>query len=691
MNRAILACLVTMVFVPWLDVSSPVASKEAADADRPALVFHGGRAADAALDDSFVYVAIGARVYVVEPPEGNEPARQRGSSPVLRAAIEDLELVDDLLVAVGSQGAHVLDLSDPMQPASRGSFDPEMPIIDVASFDRYLVLLARRSFDSRLLVVDLQDPWLPRLVATIVSTNDVVWHQLHLASGRAYIAAGEHGVAEVDLRDPTMPRLAAWEERAPARYLAGDEEQLATYWSDRDAMRRHLFFLDISTPGRPVRTGSEEFAEGEFGVAQNMALRDGILYTPSGSTLRLWDVSDGLAAMHLGRLQPNASGRLEGDVNLRDGRLFMATSQRAIWEETAERWSCRGQGLLVMDVRDPAEMREHGSWMPGLPGQVHELVSFGRWIALGDDCGVSLYELSADGGITFRATLLLRRAARLFRAGESVLGVVDDENGLHLFDLTRAPNWTELGSTTISIAPNDGLQSLSATEDQVFIGSGRGMLIAYDIRDPSSIRKRVLAVLSDEPRIEGLVHANDMLFAVGMDHVTASTKYGLWIVDVRDIEDVREIAFVEAPYFPRAVSVRDELVFVAAQTDADPRSDPPMGLLYAFDILDPRAPRRLLELIQPLGRYAVQSGWRMAAGDDLVAIASREDRLRTYALDGSRGGIDELTLPSVALDLAAERSSVFVAVGAGGLGVLDPKGDLTRPASLYVPTALAGR
>jgi hypothetical protein len=103
---------------------------------------------------------------------------------------------------LGARGLVVVDVDDPLQPrivATLGAPELEAPRAVSIQF-RYAFVTDARG----LVVVDVTEPAAPRAVATLAIPEA---GELYVARTYAYVPAGSHGLAIVDVERPTAPRL----------------------------------------------------------------------------------------------------------------------------------------------------------------------------------------------------------------------------------------------------------------------------------------------------------------------------------------------------------------------------------------------------------------------------------------------------------------------------------------------------
>ncbi len=198
-------------------------------------------------------------------------------------------------------GLHVLYVGNPWIPEVLASLEVENGVNDVAIAGDYAYL---GCLSEGFLVVDISNPEDP-VPVTSLDLNGIV--ALALRGNRAIIRRGEEGsrtfISEIDITDPTHPRVLGSVEVPHSQYVPSDisllgEYAYCAYTCDTNVNEGGLLIIDISEPGVPQLVFDyTPIADGGY-VAVH-----GLHAYLSGAGMSVLDISEPRSPVLVGRLQ----------------------------------------------------------------------------------------------------------------------------------------------------------------------------------------------------------------------------------------------------------------------------------------------------------------------------------------------------------------------------------------------------
>lgn len=292
------------------------------------------------------------------------------------------------------RGLSVYDVADPRAPRKAGSLDlPHFENEDVDLHGDVLLISNDPAEGSgRLWTIDISDPARPAILGS-VDTGNAVSGLGHTAScidrcRFAYLAGGPNGIDVYDLTDPKAPRKAA---NAKVPEVSGG---IATH--DVQVDRSGLAWIagfggtaayDTTDPLKPklvARTDDSAKSTyiSEFGLGDGKGLNDFVHH----NSLRLPDAegrdSDVVLITEEDYTRPGCQGagsfqswRIGADKVLRNVDQWSVEADRTKGRAfcSAHYFDARDglvaggwyeQGLRLLDVTDPADIRQVGYWIP---------------------------------------------------------------------------------------------------------------------------------------------------------------------------------------------------------------------------------------------------------------------------------------------------------------------------------------
>src|SRR4029078_9623593 len=108
----------------------------------------------------------------------------------------------------------IIDISNPLNPTIVSSLQDSSKLgfdVDVAVANGYAYVADQGTALGRLAVVDVHNPAQPQIVGLVTSASSQLngAYRIRLRGNFAYVSASSaHGLAAVDISDPTAPRYA---------------------------------------------------------------------------------------------------------------------------------------------------------------------------------------------------------------------------------------------------------------------------------------------------------------------------------------------------------------------------------------------------------------------------------------------------------------------------------------------------
>ena len=222
----------------------------------------------------------------------------RSTGPVILDSLplEDEALDTDLLnelaiVAYGTSGFRVFDLSDADDPADFASFRFTQRVLStVLAGDAAILATAKNELD----IVDLSDPSNPSLLTPYdmggSSSNVVRRLERKGLGGLVYAPAQFSGVELIDFSDPESPlSVGVWEppDNANVFRVAANLDRIAVSGTDPLGTAT-IWLIDFSNPALPVELGSLQRAAG----IEDVDWEGDLLGVVSNGELFVYDVSN---------------------------------------------------------------------------------------------------------------------------------------------------------------------------------------------------------------------------------------------------------------------------------------------------------------------------------------------------------------------------------------------------------------
>lgn len=246
-----------------------------------------------------------------------------------------------------SAGLRVLDLSDPTNPQVVGSYQEEGASIGSVAVAGPLACVTIAPVDSiaRLVVLDVSDPASPRKLGEYKVTN-YLGHRIAVSGNRVLVANDSHGLLVIDLTDPAHPRrIGGYDGRFFGVAAAGTLAWVA----DDDAC---LLALETGKPAVLRQVGGYATT----GRTYQVRVADSRAYVIDRTT--------GFEILDLSNLpEPERLGGYStlpyrvNDLAVAGGHVFLASGGAYIGNQ----W-VNGEGMVVLDVANPANPDRVGSY-----------------------------------------------------------------------------------------------------------------------------------------------------------------------------------------------------------------------------------------------------------------------------------------------------------------------------------------
>ncbi|MFZ1754567.1 MAG: hypothetical protein WBO46_15410 [Caldilineaceae bacterium] len=186
----LLWCLAHAEAAPQAEASAPVHNLE--------LIGQAGGAFKAiAVQEPYVYAAIGPRLAVLDVTDASQPTRT-GQTDVLSFDIYQLAVQDSTVYATSHTGLHLFDVTDPARPVLTAS----LSLPGVVAFVAITGTHAFVATDSQLHIVDISQPSTPQVVYSYpAAVQDVAF------DGNLLLLALGDSLRILDISNPAAPVL----------------------------------------------------------------------------------------------------------------------------------------------------------------------------------------------------------------------------------------------------------------------------------------------------------------------------------------------------------------------------------------------------------------------------------------------------------------------------------------------------
>jgi hypothetical protein len=514
---------------------------------------------------------------------GEEAGRLTFLGSSLWTKAHDVEVRGPFAYCAFLDGLKILDLADARHPK---------PIADLHIGGGFAVALAGNlalvaAGDRGLAVVDVTDPKAPALTGLLDTPGQA--RDVAVDGAVAYVADGTGGVLAVDIAKPAAPKIVgAWDSPGEANGLALNGKTL--FVADGSA---GLAIVDISTPASPKPVGALD----TDGTAESVALAGTWAYVADGAGgIKVVD-----AALPSGPRQTasltasgyahsvSASGKRLAVGCLYDGGfqilditdpaapVVLSTNKytmynegwRVVLEGNAAIVIDYFSGIFFVDIADPAKPKV--TVRVPAPSTVVAVCGRDRYAyAVGELSGVMAVDVAdPDHPAPAGVTGAFRGVQGIAAAGDHVY--VTDRWSIRVFDVSD-PARPRVGK---ALNFTEGIpRTLVVRGHAGYLTADNFGFYTLDFTDPA------LPKIAGSFKLPGFTYG---LAISGDIAYLANSDTGLHLIDVKKLEEPVEIAAFKLAGEPTGLAVRGPLAFVAAG---------PAGLLVV-DVSRPGAPKVL--------------------------------------------------------------------------------------------------
>lgn len=501
---------------------------------------------------------------------------------------------------LGNQGGiHILDVSDPAKPTEVGAFDAGASTgnLTVAGGTAYLATSAG------LIIVDVRDPAKPVKRATVATASTALDHirsyggaGVAVSNGIAYVADGYGGVNLIDVKDPARARHVGWYvvpfDEKSSKFTEADKGLGAAFgiavsgtYVYVAAFNQGMRIVDASNPGRPVEVSHQPTPLWAYQVEVD----GGYAYIGDyDGGLRIVDVSNPKAPREVSFYNPEGTGSYR-HTEPADDYAYAATG---------------AGGVVVLDVKDPAKPKVAGRG--NTPVFSYTVVVSGRYVYCADARSIRVFDAVKPAKPVEVASLPMSGQARTVTVAGRYLYVGDGPRGVAVVDVSDPAHPKEIA---VHDTPGNA-RRIFIQGNTAYIGDELFGLRIVDVSNPASPKELGSWPPSPEqlpppmrPFVWGAVVKGNHAFVV-------DGRLGLYVLDVADPKNPKQVAFVKTAPFAWDATIWDRYLFFANS----------FAGLFIFDISDPAAPKQVAVQDTP----GVAWGVRVVDG-------------RVYVIDGVSG------------------------------------------------------
>lgn len=482
-------------------------------------------------------------------------------------------------VLQGAQGGlTIVDVRNPASPVEVSSFEAGATTgnLTVAGGSAYLATSAG------LIIVDVSDPAKPAKRATVPTAATVLDHirsyggaGVAVRNGIAYVADGYGGVNLIDVSNPARARHVGWyvvpfdEQRS--KFTEADKGLGAAFgiavsgtYVYVAAFNQGMRIVDASDPARPVEIASQPTplwayqveVEGQYAY---IADYDG--------GLRIIDVANPKSPREVSSYNPEGTG-----------------SYRHV--EPAGDYAYGGTGaggVLVLDIKDPTKPKVAGRGTT--PVFAYTVAVGGQYVYCADARSVRVFDMTNPVKPVEVASLPMSGQARTITAAGRYLYIGDGPRGMVVIDVSDPRHPKE-----VAVHDTPGLARRVFVKDNVaYVGDELSGLRLVDVSNPASPKELGSWPPSPEqlpppkrPFVWGAVVSGHHAYVV-------DGRLGLYVLDVADPANPKEVTFVKTAPFAWDATLWDRYLFFANS----------FAGLFVFDISDPASPRQVAVLDTP--------------------------------------------------------------------------------------------
>lgn len=367
-----------------------------------------------------------------------------------------------------------------------------------------------------------------------------------------FVAAGEEGLLVFDTMSGSTPRLLSqlkWQGKI-------DDVTVRDGYAYLTDSPGAMLILDVSDPHQPKQIASIALAS----TPDAMYVDRGRVYWVSGKHFGILDVSQPQAPKQLAEFPLDSAATA---IQVADGYAYLSQPKT---------------GLLILDVRDPANIRESARFR----GQVKDVtVAQGKAYLANGATGVTVLDVSDPQAPRWLGSANNLGDVLALRYDDGYVALRNERSEITLLDVHRA----DLPRVVAVLALDCPLSSIAFTHMELWAGTETG----FDSMDFSAPAPNIANIGANFGGSRRAVIRDNILFV-------ADWFSGLHLYDISDPASPRHLANYHTQGSSKGVLVRGDYAFVA---------DDDHGV-QILDIKNPKQPRKISEVATPGLAYTMK-------------------------------------------------------------------------------------
>ncbi len=559
-------------------------------------------------------------------------------------------------------------------PGSVNAADEWILIGQIGGSTQAAAVLGRTVFAGiglKMNIVRFSDPGNPVLIGSTPPFTDFVT-DIAVFGSRAVVAAGQAGVSQVDVHDPTKPEvLGTWSSAGFAESVAL-HGNLAVLADGPLGLR----LVDFSTPSAPLEVGSAY----PLNYAFDVALAGSYAFIAAGdSGLLVADISDPAHPKEVGSL--DTPGYAYGVV-IKNTIAYVADAWSGIETvdiSTPEKpvlldntpcdgWSLSvavgkgllysgngGMGVQAFDLSNPESPKVAGAYNEG--GSARQVASAGSYLFVADTLkGIRMIDASDPEALTQQGIYsVLPYARRATLNGNYLYAASGTDGAMYVINVEDPANPYQVSKFQADGNASDVVINGQSAFLTTFMDSSN-YLIAIDIQDPADLKLLMEVPLGSVTPM----NAAPREAAIQNNAIFVADEFGLRIFDISDPANIHQFGQIET-YSGGDVSVgivvNGEYAYLAASSRG----------VKVIDVSDLQNPKEVSHFGQTAGSLALSSSSTLYIGEygSGVQVASLGSGGTALSRLGSYPSIGQVE------DVAISGTTLFANEGIAGIQVLD--------------------
>jgi len=525
-----------------LDISDPSQPVEVAAYNTP------GRARGIRVDGNYAYVADGtvyengesvsSGLHIIDISDPTQPAEVGNCATVGSAADVDVQgayaYVGDTGIWNGSEmvggGFRVIDVSDKSNPTRIANIDNMEPqAVDVSGDYAYTA----NSYDG-MKIIDISTPQTPSLVGTY-NPGGLDVYDIDIENTIAYIAGGWRGLFVVDVSAPANP------VELSSLQLTGSSQGIFivnTYAYIAAEYGTGLQIVDVSQPNIPTEQGAYKTK----GDASDLDLKNNMTYIATGSSaLHIVDVTQPTTPLDSGYTSFGDDRFMDDSITVLDNYAYIAY---------------QGEGLQIIDVSNPNTPVLEAFY--DSPGNAYGVAVAGNYAYLADgDQGLRIIDVSTPSNPVEAGYIDTPGSAIDVAVSGNLAYVADDNEGLRIVDISTPSSPNEISS----LATDSPARAVSLMGDHAYIAEFGGLGIV-DVSDPATPSQVSYLGISG--------YTTDVSLSGDYAFTASGQGGGVHMINISNPATPNDVASYYTPGSCKRIKARNNLLYVA---------DGPGGLL----------------------------------------------------------------------------------------------------------------